>query len=480
MTVVFVTMVGGNIETSMTIDKDLAGAIAANRFGLGARPGEIDAARSDPQGWLAAQIRSQGADPIRPDMPASSVRLVEYRDLQKTRREARAADAMASGATAPDPVKQVQQMIRRDAGADFVLRLKLGGETDASFRERWALFWANHFTVSAAKVVTATLIGPFEQEAIRPHVFGRFEDMLAATSSHPAMLLYLDQAQSIGPDSKAAVYLQRLGKDGGLNENLGREILELHTVGVDAGYTQADVTEFARALTGWSVGGLADPDAGRFRFRDAAHEPGARRVMGRRYPEAGYDQARWVLRDLAANPHTARRLARKIAVHFVSDEPPTSLVDRLETAWRASGGDLATVARALVQAPESWSAAPAKFKTPYEFMVSAWRATGRGPQDLAALGPSLSAMGQRPFSAPSPKGWPEEASAWCAPDGIVKRMAWAESYSAAAVGERDPVQLAQAALGAGLAPLTARTIGRAESRGEGLSILLMSPEFQRR
>lgn len=459
----------------MTIDKDLAGAIAANRFGLGARPGEIEAARGDPQAWLAAQIRAEGADPIRPDMAAASVRLVEYRDLRKMRREAR-----TDGAPAADPVKQVQQMIRQDAGADFVARLRLAGETDASFRERWALFWANHFTVSAAKVVTATLIGPFEQEAIRPHAFGRFEDMLVASSSHPAMLLYLDQAQSIGPDSRAAAFLRLTGKPGGLNENLGREILELHTLGVDAGYTQADVTEFARALTGWSVGGLQDPDAGRFRFREAAHEPGARVVMGKRYPEGGYEQAHWVLRDLAASPHTARHLARKIAVHFVADAPPQTLVDRLEKAWRGSNGDLSVVARALVQAPEAWAPEAAKFKTPYEFLASSWRATGQGPVDLAALGPSLSAMGQRPFSAPSPKGWPEDAGAWCAPDGVVKRMAWAEGYSAVAIGEQDPVRLAQASLGPSLTPLTARTISRAESRAEGLSILLMSPEFQRR
>ena len=249
---------------------------------------------------------------------------------------------------------------------------------------------------------------------------------------------------------------------------------------MDAGYTQADVTEFARAMTGWSVGALKDPDAGRFRFRENAHEPGPRLVMGRRYPEGGFDQARLVMRDLAASPHTARRLSRKLAVHFVSDDPPQSLVDRLEASWRGSHGDLAVVAAALIDAPEAWSPRAVKFKTPYEFLVSTWRATGSGPTDLLGLGPALTSMGQKPLSAPSPKGWPEEAAAWCDPNGVVKRMGWAEQYAARAVGEQDPVQIAQAALGQRLTPLTAKTIARAESRGEGLSILLMSPEFQRR
>ena len=176
-------------------------------------------------------------------------------------------------------------MIRQGAGADFLARVRLGATTDAGFRERWALFWANHFTVSAQKLVTANLVGPFEQEAIRPHVFGRFEDLLVASSSHPAMLLYLDQAQSIGPDSPlGAAGRSWFGKKpSGLNENLAREIMELHTVGVEAGYSQADVTEFARAMTGWSIGGFRNaPGAqGRFLFREEAHEPGARMVMGK-------------------------------------------------------------------------------------------------------------------------------------------------------------------------------------------------------
>ncbi len=460
----------------MAYDKDLTGAIAATRLGLGARAGEIAAARSDPQGWLAAQVRPGGADLIDPAMPSAAQRFAQYRAFQLARREAK-----ADGEPAADPVKMARDLIRADAGSDLAARLKLAANTDASFRERWALFWANHFTVSAAKIVTATLVGPFEDEAIRPHVFGRFEDLLVASSSHPAMLLYLDQAQSIGPQSRAARFLEAGGKEPGLNENLAREIMELHTVGVEAGYSQADVTEFARAMTGWSIGGLKDGErTGRFYFRENAHEPGPRLIMGRRYPEAGEDQARWVMRDLAASPHTARHLATRIARHFVADDPPPSLIARLEAAYLGSGGDLSAVAEALVRAPEAWAQQPAKFKTPYEFMVSAWRACGSGPGSVAPTAQAMTAMGQRPFSAPSPKGWPEDAASWCDPDSLVKRMAWSETFAADAVGERDPTVLAEAALGARLTPLAAKTIARAETRAEGLSILLMSPEFQRR
>jgi uncharacterized protein (DUF1800 family) len=464
------------LEVRLAYDKDLFGAIAANRLGLGAKAGEIAAAGKEPHGWLIAQIRPAGADQIDPSMPSSAQRFDEYRAYQKARRE-----AQAEGDAARDPVKMARDLIRRDTGADLAARLQLAAATDASFRERWALFWANHFTVSAVKVVTATLIGPFEQEAIRPHAFGRFEDMLVASSSHPAMLLYLDQARSFGPDTRAARYLEMTGDHAGLNENLAREILELHTVGVESGYTQADVTEFARAMTGWSIGGSKDGDqAGCFYFRDNAHEPGPRLIMGKRYPEAGIDQARWVMRDLAASPHTAHHLATKIARHFVADDPSPALVARLETAYLGSGGDLGVVAKTLVQAPETWAPDAAKFKTPYEFLVSAWRASGARPGDVAEVARAMAAMGQRPLAAPSPKGWPDETGAWLDPDGLVKRMAWSETFAAGAIGERDPLELAGNALGPRLGPLASNTIARAETRAEGLSILLMSPEFQRR
>jgi len=455
---------------------DLSATIAVTRFGLGARSGEIARAKADPRGYLLAQITPKGAAQPRPDAPDSAERLADLRAFQQLRKTARREGDLKS-----DPVRMAQVGLREDAEGDFLARARLGASTDATFAERWANFWANHFTVSAVKEATVPLVGPFEAEAIRPRVFGRFEDMLVASSQHPAMLLYLDQAQSVGPGSPLAQRAAKNGRGPGLNENLAREIMELHTVGVDAGYTQADVTEFARAMTGWSIGRLDHQEEPQgFMFRPFAHEPGARTIMGRRYGEDGEGQARAVLKDLAASPHTARHLATKIGRHFVSDEPPAKLTERLTRAYMDGRGQLDLVAQALINAPEAWSTQSSKFKTPYEFLVSSWRAAEFLPADAGPLSRTLNEMGQRPFSAPSPKGWPEEAQVWCAPDAVIKRMAWSEGFAAQAVGQRDPTTLAQNALGARLTPMAAAAIARAETRSEGLSILLMSPEFQRR
>jgi uncharacterized protein (DUF1800 family) len=467
-------------------DRELQAAIAATRFGLGARPGEIAEAARDPQGWLKAQIRREGADQPATNGESSQQRFAALREYQQDRRQLK-QETVAPDAR--DPVKMAQRMLREDTATDFLARARLGAATDAAFRERWALFWANHFTVSAVKLTTATQVGPFEAEAIRPHVFGAFADLLGAAETHPGMLLYLDQAQSIGPNSQAAQFAGRrrglqpaANRQVGLNENLAREILELHTVGVDGGYSQADVTEFARALTGVSIGGLRQSAeaAGAPIFRAVAHEPGERLVMGVRYRAGGQKQARAILADLAAKPATARFVCHKIARHFVADDPPPALTARLEKAWMGSGGDLATVATALVTAPEAWRPQPAKFKTPYEFVVSAYRAAGAEPQEIGRLAPVLTGLGQKPFSAPSPKGWPEDAEAWAAPDAIVKRMQYAQAFAAVATGDRDPRTLAAEALGARLTPATATAVARAESRPEGFALLLMSPEFQRR
>jgi uncharacterized protein (DUF1800 family) len=467
------------------IDRELKAAIAVTRFGLGGRPGEIGQARSDPEGFLRAQIRPQGADLPDGNGETSAQRIADLRAFRETRRDAKAGDPKQD-AEARDPVKMARRLLRDDTGGDFLARARLAATTDAGFRERWALFWANHFTVSATKLATATVVGPFETEAIRPHVFGRFEDLLVAAETHPAMLLYLDQAQSVGPDSRAAEALRRRqaqgGRQPGLNENLAREILELHTVGVGGGYTQADVTEFARALTGISIAGLrADTAAaGTAMFRDGAHEPGARTVMGVRYRDGGRDQAMAILADLARKPQTARFVCGKIARHFTADQPDPALTARLERSWTTSGGRLDKVAETLVSAPEAWDPAPAKFKTPYEFLTSSWRAGGGGPRDIQTLAGVLNGMGQKAFSAPSPKGWPEDAQNWAAPDAIVKRMTWAQGFAAAVAGDQDPRQLADQALGARLRPATATAIARAESRPEAFALLLMSPEFQRR
>jgi uncharacterized protein (DUF1800 family) len=460
-------------------DRNLQAAIAVTRFGLGARPGELDAARGDPQGWLDAQIRSQGADvPVGPggqSLPDTRDRfqaLLAYRAA----RQAAGQDDMARKAAA-EPLNDALDN-------EILSRAWLGATTPAPFRERWALFWGNHFSVSTVKgeELHATAAA-FEREAIRPHVFGRFEDLLVASSAHPAMIMYLDQQNSVGPNSPAALRQAALGKHPGLNENLGREIMELHSLGADAGYSQADVTEFACALTGWSFagGGASIEQQGAFLYKPQVHEPGARRVFGGAYPPGEFEQARAALRDFAASPHTSRHVARKLAAHFVSDTPPPALVARLDAAYRESGGDLSHVAKTLIRAPEAWAPQPAKLKTPYEFVISSYRIAGYGPADPRkdVLGP-LGAMGHRPLAAPQPNGWSDAAADWAAPDSIVKRVSFAQGFTNAHAPQAEPVQLADVALGARLNPATATAIRRAESRPEAFAILLMSPEFQRR
>ena len=469
----------------MSIDPDMKASIALTRFGLGAKPGELAAARADPTGYLKAQIRPAGADQPQGDLKSGAAHFNEVRDYQLMRRQDK-ADGL-------DPVKHAQKTIRESAQPEFLSRAQLACQTDAGFRERWTLFWCNHFTVAAKNLPTAVEVGPFEREAIRPHVFGRFEDLLAASTMHPGMLLYLDQVQSVGPHSLFATTrgfgYGGGGKLSGLNENLAREILELHTLGVGSGYTQADVTEFARALTGWSVQGenrgagrfASAGEPGEFTFREALHEPGARHIFGKTYDEDGVAQAGAVLHDVAGSPATAQHLATKIARHFVADDPPPALVARLKCTYLDTDGRLDRVAETLIDSPEAWAPEQRKFKTPYEFLVSSYRALNLAPDDFTRFGPVLTSLGQQPFNAPSPKGWAEDAQAWAAPDAIVKRMGWSEAYAAAtAPVMSEPMQIAQNALGAQLTPPVSLAVSRAESRPEALAILLMSPEFQRR
>ncbi len=442
-------------------------AIALTRFGLGARPGEMRAAAADPRGWLEAQITLAGAPPPPGPWTDSRRRLVEYH-ASRERQDGDAAAALQAR-------RDARQRIKDDVGEAFMIHARHAVTTPHGFAERWALFWSNALTVSATRFDSAAFAPQYEREAIRPNVFGRFEDLLLAAESHPAMLLYLDQVRSVGPGSQTG---ERRGF--GLNENLAREALELHTLGADGGYDQADVAELARALTGWTIRRPRAPDDDPpFAFLPALHEPGGRTVLGVRYPEGGAEQAERILRALAGHPATGRRLARRIAAHFVADDPPPALVAGLERAWRDSEGDLAVVARALVAAPEAWAPAAAKIKTPYELIVSAYRAVGASPGQVPRLHPALIRLGQPPFSPPSPEGWPDTAADWAGPDALVKRLDWAQAFAAAA-DAAEPARLAGEALGGRLSARTGDAVRRAESRKEALTLLVMSPEFQRR
>ena len=476
-----------------------AAAIAINRFGLGARSG--DPLPSDPKGWLLGQLgRFEVRPPALASVPARSEivgQLANYLEEQRMAGQAkRQAAAMQTasdqkGDGIPDSAKR---FLRRGIRDDYVVmagaRVSSALTTTSPFVERLVHFWANHFAVSVDKLPVVPMAGLLEFEAIRPHVLGKFSDMLTAVEQHPAMLLYLDQAQSIGPNSRAGQFIASRGKQKrGLNENLAREIMELHTLGVRTGYSQADVTEFARALTGWTVSGLGRGPAarltgngpvGEFAFAELIHEPGDRQIMGRTYRQDGERQAQAVLMDLAANPATAKHISTKLARHFAGDDPPGAMVDRLTQAYLRSGGDLPTVYRSIVESPEAWAPQPVKFKTPWEWSVSALRALDQQslePQIAAAL---MSELGQPTWKPGSPAGWDDIAASWAAPEALVRRVEVAQRIADRAGSSVDPRALADKVLAGSLSEATKAAIARAESPAEGLALLLVSPEFVRR
>lgn len=456
-------------------------AIALNRFGLGARPDED--APADPKAWLIAQFDRYEPRPAAWAALPGTAEIA--RNLVQERKDIRAAgDADAKLMARKRMHRNFRDIYRRAVNARTACALV----TPAPFVERLVYFWANHFAVSVDKGAVKPFAGAFEAEAIRPHVLGRFEDMLLAAERHIAMQLYLDQAQSIGPDSRFAmrVALRHPGKKRGLNENLAREAMELHTIGVRTGYTQADVTEFARALTGWSIGGLgraANGDRvppGGFVFRPALHEPGVRRIMGKAYFQQGEAQALAVFHDLARSEATARHIATKLARHFVADDPPPTLVERLAEAFSHSGGHLPTVYRALVAAPESWAPGTPKFKTPWEWLISALRGIGMRRVDNLRAEPILQQLGEPIWRPGSPAGYDDIAASWAAPDALLRRVEFAGRLSAR-IGDRvDARARAEKLLPGVVSRHTRSAIAHADSAATALALLLVAPEFQRR
>jgi uncharacterized protein (DUF1800 family) len=476
---------------------------ALRRFGLGARPSEIQRIAGDPRGFILQSL----ADPARgriddPGLEPSHVTFATAMAAQRRQRLARAAaaedgavmkDGAAAQSPAPSPSTQSPAAgappanaapaqpkageIRREAFVEeAAARFRHASATDAAFLERLVMFWSNHFCISANKGAVRGIAGAYEREAIRPHVLGHFADMLLAVEKHPAMLIYLDNQVSVGPNSRAGT-----NRGLGLNENLAREILELHTLGVGGGYTQGDVTNLARILTGWTVGNLANAvsEPGKFFFAAARHEPGEWSVLGKRYPDRGLQTGEEVLRALAVHPATARHIARKLAIHFVAQEPPPALVARLETTFRDTGGDLAALARALAQADEAWGTQPVKVVPPYDFLVSVMRGFALAPRPGELL--RLSAqLGQPLWRPPSPAGWAEADTTWAAPSALRERLRIAEMAARQADRLVDPRQVADDLFGDGLGGPTRQTVARAEVREQGLELLIMSPDFQRR
>ena len=487
-------------------------SIALSRFGYGMRPGDgvPDAGASKAQDFLLRQLDTYDPAPADIARRASTKgktgeTLQMLRSLREKAQSMAAPDmdqeaadgmeAMAPGnarnarlAGLPPEYQAKLAEARNVAVNDVTLRVNTALTSPTPLMERMVHFWSNHFSVSVGKPGTQFEVGPHEFTAIRPHVLGRFADMLKAAVLHPAMLLYLDQFQSVGPNAP----FQQRGRrrpnpqaPRGLNENLAREVLELHTLGVGGGYSQADVTEFARALTGWTVPGIGR--VGRFAedqttgaaFVALAHEPGPRKVLGRSYPAGGTAQATAILDDLAAHPATARFIATKLTRHFAGDTPPPALVARLEGDFLRSGGDLASLTRTLIAAPEAWTPAPVKFRTPFEWFIAAARLSGEDELEQRRVITALTQLGQVPWRAPSPAGYEDVAGSWAGPDALLRRVEFAERIARNAAVE-DVVTRAEAAFPGALSEATRTQLTRAESGQQAYALLLVSPEMMRR
>jgi uncharacterized protein (DUF1800 family) len=509
-----------------------AALVALNRFGFGARggaSGDFVNAASDPRGFVKAELNRANAAllemPGLSSTPALGKALFDYQfEIQQARdavaksaateapstepkaqrrnpslpsiakdmtaKEPMAPSADGNSANAamapsdamlpnqPKPPPQPVNVIQKTFRAEALARIQRGTFAECGFAERLVVFWSNHFCISANKGGLARIwAGSFEREAIRPHVLGRFADMLKAVEQHPAMLFFLDNQQSLGPDSRAGINRNR-----GLNENLAREIMELHTLGVGGGYTQDDVTSLARVITGWTFAGRQGQlgPSGTFAFNANAHQPGAQRVMGKVYEQNGVAQGEAVLADIARHPSTAKFIATKFARHFVADDPPPALVARLQDVFTTTDGDLKALATALVDSNEAWDAPLTKMRSPYEFLIASGRLLGRNPEDPSRYLGGLNVLGQPLWSPAGPNGFPDTSAAWAAPEGMKLRLDVSAQIASRLGDGVDPRQLLELVAADAASPDTRRTVERAESRQQALALLLMSPEFQRR
>jgi uncharacterized protein (DUF1800 family) len=516
-----------------------AALVALNRFGFGARggaAGDFVNAASDPRGFVKAELsRPSGVLLEVPGLlstPALGAAVFAYQfEIQQAREAAAksgaspaseaapaqpAADAKAQkrnlslnsiamdisgkepamktpdnggGNVAMAPAEAMQpnaakppaqplNIIQKTFRAEALARLQRAVIADCGFVERLVAFWSNHFCISANKGGLARMwAGSFEREAIRPHVLGRFGDMLKAVEQHPAMLFFLDNQQSLGPESRAGQNRKR-----GLNENLAREIMELHTLGVGGGYSQDDVTSLARIITGWTFAGrqgqLGAP--GSFVFNANAHQPGPQLLLGKTYENNGVAQGEAALADIARHPSTAKFIATKFARHFVADDPPPAVVARLQETFRKTDGDLKALTLALLDSDEAWQAPLTKLRSPYEFLVATGRLLGRIPEDPGRYLGSLNLLGQPLWSPSGPNGFPDTNAAWAAPEGMKLRLDISAQVASRLADSIDPRDLLELVAADAASPETRRTIEHAESRQQALALLLMSPEFQRR
>ncbi|MDR6264779.1 DUF1800 domain-containing protein [Roseobacter sp. N2S] len=445
---------------------------AAFRFGYGFATGERDLAGIE---QILQQVQG-------PDLGAATYaglsledRLAEMQTFRELRNIMKSGDTSVK--TEYRAAIKKRNWMRGDDMRHLFQRAMMNNQ---GFRERLAFFWSDHFTIIPKGLNANALWGNYLEQAIRPHITGSFGDLLVSAVTHPSMLLYLDQVGSTGPNSKVGKR-----KKLGLNENLAREVLELHTMGVDGAYKQSDVRQFAELLTG------LDFNRNGPHFNKNKAEPGAETVLGKTY---GGDPAKQAdielfLRDVARHPDTAHNVARKLATHFVSDTPDEQLVAHVAQTFSQTDGDLLRVYWALLEHPSSWGDLGQKAKQPFDFMVSSYRALGvsseafiKPPNGQIAkqLSQPIQFMGQPLRTAPGPNGWPEEAEAWITPQGLAGRLQWALTSAIRWGEDTDPRQFIQTSLRELAGQTLQFAVSGAERREEGLTLVLASPEFNRR
>ena len=462
-------------------------SIAAARFGMGPKPGELAQIAPNPVGWLRAQIAETPPLPSRlRGYPSTAVMGTEVAEGLFANRRMGRPNSEAEAQERQQNRRMAMGRFRRGYQEEAGARTLAAMETDAPFYERLVHFWSNHFTVSNTKPQAQAFLGGFEREAIRPHVLGKFSDMLIASSQHAAMLVYLDQAQSIGPNSPAGAFGDR-----GLNENLAREILELHTLGVDGGYDQDDVIALAKILTGWTIGAIRGQlpsrvtnqipqvEGGAFVFVDLFHEPGQKVLLGQAFSQGGLQEGVAALTMLARHPATAQFIATKLARHFIADDPAPKDIAFLAQAFQRSDGDLKVMAEALISMPSVWATPLPKVRNPNDYVIAIGRAIQLDPTERDVFR-ALRDYGQAPFSAPSPAGWPDKANAWLAPEALMRRIEGARQVADAMPATIDANDFLEQTIGPVANADTLLWVARAPDRVEGLALTLAAPEFQRR
>jgi len=441
------------------IDKAAALHIA-NRLGLGPAPGDLEhIATTGFEDWLENQLHPHPSQLPQSVMSVLGSQPTFGKDCATLYAEyfwrAQIPDPNAAPKEQKKEFKRRERRVMREAQTARLVRA-----VGSPWRLQEALveFWFNHFNVYEKKGLVRIWVGAYEEEAIRPHILGRFSDLLLATAKHPAMLTYLDNARNVAPKTdfaRGAIAAPKGKKARGINENYAREVMELHTLGVDGGYTQADVISLAHILTGWTVGAGADVDSAAaadsyknkdgFRFAAYRHDPSPQKLLRQTFSGDNEREGEAALLMLASHPATAHHISFQLAQYFVADEPDGALVDAMAETFRSTGGDLRAVVKTMAghrefMSPKNFGI---KFKTPYQYVVSVARAAGMSPSAAEPLNAVLRDLGQPTYGCISPDGYACTQSAWLDPNGLLRRLEFAMRFGAGeygtASGELEPV-----------------------------------------